>query len=365
MHRSRSLHRRFRRSGGVRRDPAPQRGGRTDQRGDRPRTFDDLRAVGSRRGARLLHPRRSRARVPVRQRRIGSATALTSGAADFAGCGVDHAILAQLRGKEIPLIAQFMSVPAAGIMIRGRGQRQDHLVRAHCAGRRSASRASAQARTWSHVAGEGERHSARRFHRARGRRRHRGRRGARKRDASTRWSRTIRSLRSSPRSAKRRFSTISINPRSRGAPCSSRSTRSPARSRAPISSPNGPTPVRRSSTRSSGRSASCGRDRPRMRRGRSRTRRAAGCRPPIGGTPTSRSRRVHARRRDPARRRAGDRRDQSYLADKVGAPLDYTRLVETRFQIAAARAIPQRLAARQASQPHARVVSRRTGRSGG
>ena len=47
-----------------------------------------------------------------------AATALTSGAADFAGCGVDHAILAQLRGKDIPLIAQFMSVPAAGIMIR-------------------------------------------------------------------------------------------------------------------------------------------------------------------------------------------------------------------------------------------------------
>ena len=47
-----------------------------------------------------------------------AATALTSGAADFSGCGVDHAIIAQLRGKDIPLIAQFMSVPAAGIMIR-------------------------------------------------------------------------------------------------------------------------------------------------------------------------------------------------------------------------------------------------------
>jgi NitT/TauT family transport system substrate-binding protein len=47
-----------------------------------------------------------------------AATALTSGAADFGGCGVDHAIVAQLRGKDIPLIAQFMSVPAAGIMIR-------------------------------------------------------------------------------------------------------------------------------------------------------------------------------------------------------------------------------------------------------
>ncbi len=47
-----------------------------------------------------------------------AATALSSGAADFGGCGVDHAILAQLRGKDLPLIAQFMSVPAAGIMIR-------------------------------------------------------------------------------------------------------------------------------------------------------------------------------------------------------------------------------------------------------
>src|ERR1700694_3252918 len=35
-----------------------------------------------------------------------ASAALSSGAADFAGCGVDHAILAQLRGKDIPLIAQ-------------------------------------------------------------------------------------------------------------------------------------------------------------------------------------------------------------------------------------------------------------------
>ena len=47
-----------------------------------------------------------------------AATALASGAVDFGGCGVDHAIAAQLRGKDIPLITQFMSVPAAGIMIR-------------------------------------------------------------------------------------------------------------------------------------------------------------------------------------------------------------------------------------------------------
>jgi NitT/TauT family transport system substrate-binding protein len=47
-----------------------------------------------------------------------AATALTSGAADFAGCGVDHAILAQLRGKDIPLLAQFMSVPAAAVLVR-------------------------------------------------------------------------------------------------------------------------------------------------------------------------------------------------------------------------------------------------------
>jgi NitT/TauT family transport system substrate-binding protein len=47
-----------------------------------------------------------------------AATALSGGAADFAGCGVDHAVLAQLRGKDIPLIAQFMSVPAAAVVVR-------------------------------------------------------------------------------------------------------------------------------------------------------------------------------------------------------------------------------------------------------
>ncbi|MFN2460576.1 MAG: ABC transporter substrate-binding protein [Candidatus Velthaea sp.] len=47
-----------------------------------------------------------------------AASALASGSVDFTGCGVDHAILAQLRGKDIPLIVQFMSVPAAGVLVR-------------------------------------------------------------------------------------------------------------------------------------------------------------------------------------------------------------------------------------------------------
>lgn len=47
-----------------------------------------------------------------------AATALASGSSDFAACGVDHAIAAQLRGKYLPLVIQFMRVPAAAVLVR-------------------------------------------------------------------------------------------------------------------------------------------------------------------------------------------------------------------------------------------------------